>query len=158
MKKYIIIVSIIIVIIGGLFLIKYLNTNAIKEDDIFTNVSVKDYIPYINTKEEICIGIHDKKNDEMYAIIINKITDKSVLSISYLDKKGKETQYMYSWDNIYTIDGNELVIPKGWSLYKEVKNVPKTTRLNSCPIDYINGTVLYTKGNTSLIKKCLKGI
>ena len=152
-KKIIIIISIIIVLILGVILIRYFNYNAIKEGDIFNNVSFKENIPDIRDKSEAGVSIKDSLDN---TILISYKYDKENdcylvgLSISESDN----LYYYYSFEDIYVDE--MLIYKKGWNSAN--KKTYKTTPLSDCPIKSISGNVFYTTGNTSLIKNCLQGI
>ncbi len=149
MKKNIVIgISVIVVLILGFILFMYFNYNAIKKGTTFTNVNFKENIPNIKSKSEAGI----KVGEILIAYKYYAENNCSLIGILINDRK-----YYYSFEDIYAYD-NTLVYKKGWNSLEEKNGTTKTTPLPTCPVEIINGTVTYTSGNTSLIKKCLQGI
>ena len=152
-KNVIIIISIIVVLILGIILIRYFNYNAIKKEDIFDNVSFKENIPDIRHKREGGISIKDSlDNIILISYKYNKENDCYLVGLS--KSESDNLYYYYSFEDIYADE--TLVYKKGWNSVD--KETYKTTPLSGCPIESISGTVFYTTGDTSLIKKCLQGI
>lgn len=149
-KKIIIGILIIVILILGVILIRYINCNAIKKGDVFNNVSFKENIPDIRYKDEAGISVKDSfDNSILISYKYDKENDCYLVGLSESDKF-----YYYSFEDIYADE--ILVFKKGWN-YMDKKTY-KTTSLSDCPLESINGTVFYTTGNTSIIKRCLQGI
>ena len=152
-KKIIIIVLVIVALILGVILIRYFNYNAIKKGDVFYHVSFKENIPDIKYKGEGGIVIKDSVDNTIFITYkYDKENDCYLLGLS--KSESDNLLYYYSFEDIYVDE--TLVYKKGWN--SADKETYKTNPLSSCPIESINGSVILTTGNTSLIKKCLQGI
>lgn len=160
-KKILIIVDLIILILLILSIIYFYNYNSIKKGDIFTNVNFKNELSYIKSKTETSIGIYDSNSKTSYFIDYNgELLKNPYILITITDKNQKKELYLYNWEDIQGDPERKIVcLPKGWSKHDTTNEYDNTfSPISDNPIININGTVVYTKGNTSLIKKCLQGL
>ena len=158
------IIAIIVICIIGYFIYKInIGKNSIKEGDIFNNVSFKNDIPKINSKDAL-IKIFDSENNIDYWIIYNgnDVTNKGTENITIIVEERENikntNRYRYSWDN-FDIPLTTIATPKGWSILQKTNNGQDYLMpIQNIPISSINGIVEYTSGNTSIFKKILIGL
>lgn len=157
MKKKIIEMLIIICILLCIFIL-YHNKDRIKKGDIFTDVTFKEELPIINSKNEVGLVIEDNQSDTFYTISYNCFIPEHP-SISFTKTtKNEYFSYVYNWEEVPQENGH-VYVPKGWSIYKEEKKFIKPySSISYNKIGPINGKVTYTKGKTSLLKDVLNNI
>ena len=151
LKIVVAVIAVLVVIAVIIFTINYLNR--IKENEVFSDVSLKREIPRMYLFSNVGIVVED--SGKRYYISYMTSTKDNVVTVTEEDTKtNKELQYWYFFDDAKDSMG-AVFAEKGWNQIIEKNYNVEVVKVDEVPFS-ISGTVTAVAGNTAILRKCFE--